>query len=107
MADADGVLDKIAAGIPFASLASEFSSCASSARGGSLGSFLPGTMVPEFDKVIFSPVTIIGEVIGPVETKVRKSLVCVTAYDAMKFAILTFSPFKRFKTPVWISPHYC
>jgi peptidyl-prolyl cis-trans isomerase C len=75
--EADGVLDKIAAGLSFASLASEFSTCPSSARGGSLGSFSPGTMVPEFDKTIFSPATIIGEVVGPIETKVRSCLLCV------------------------------
>jgi len=72
MDDADMILEKISTGSTFASLANEFSKCPSgAARGGSLGSFSPGTMVPEFDKVIFSPTTIIGEVVGPVQTKVR------------------------------------
>ena len=35
-------------------------------RGGDLGSFGPGAMVPEFDKVVFSGE--IGQVYGPVQT---------------------------------------
>ena len=58
-------------GSTFASLASEYSSCPSASRGGSLGSFAPGTMVPEFDAVIFNPDTSVGEVVGPVATQVR------------------------------------
>lgn len=46
----------------FAALAGEYSTCPSKSRGGSLGSFSPGTMVKEFDEVIFSPQTQIGEV---------------------------------------------
>lgn len=61
----------------FASLAREYSTCPSGASGGSLGSFAPGTMVPEFDKVIFSPDTIIGSVIGPVQTKFGYHLIVV------------------------------
>ena len=52
---ADEVLTKIGEGkSTFNALASEYSSCPSAARGGSLGSFSPGTMVKEFDNVIFS-----------------------------------------------------
>eukprot|EP00593_Proboscia_inermis_P001215 CAMPEP_0171294938 /NCGR_PEP_ID=MMETSP0816-20121228/3477_1 /TAXON_ID=420281 /ORGANISM="Proboscia inermis, Strain CCAP1064/1" /LENGTH=118 /DNA_ID=CAMNT_0011767179 /DNA_START=261 /DNA_END=617 /DNA_ORIENTATION=- len=61
----------------FATLAREYSTCPSGAEGGSLGSFRPGTMVPEFDKVIFSPDTIIGSVIGPVKTKFGYHLIVV------------------------------
>ena len=71
MEDADQVLEKLGSGSSFASLASEFSICPSGAQGGSLGSFSPGTMVSEFDRVIFSPDTNLGEVVGPVQTKVR------------------------------------
>eukprot|EP00555_Chaetoceros_dichaeta_P007192 CAMPEP_0198264762 /NCGR_PEP_ID=MMETSP1447-20131203/17356_1 /TAXON_ID=420782 /ORGANISM="Chaetoceros dichaeta, Strain CCMP1751" /LENGTH=174 /DNA_ID=CAMNT_0043953831 /DNA_START=52 /DNA_END=576 /DNA_ORIENTATION=+ len=52
----------------FTELAQEYSTCPSGAGGGSLGSFGPGTMVPEFDAAIFSPDAVIGSVIGPVET---------------------------------------
>jgi peptidyl-prolyl cis-trans isomerase C len=72
------VMDKLASGSTFGSLASEYSTCpASGSRGGSLGSFSPGTMVAEFDKVIFSPDTKIGVVIGPVGTKFGYHLIVV------------------------------
>ena len=39
--------------LDFAGAASQFSKCPSSARGGKLGKFGPGAMVPEFDDVVF------------------------------------------------------
>merc|ERR1712127_530359 len=76
--DAEMVLDKLASGTSsFAELAREYSSCPSGSSGGSLGSFEPGTMVPEFDKVIFSPETPMGTVMGPVETKFGYHLIVV------------------------------
>jgi len=69
--DAKKIMDNIAEGSSFANLAQEFSTCPSGAQGGSLGTFNPGTMVAEFDQVVFSPETNIGEVVGPVQTKVR------------------------------------
>ena len=50
----------------FSELAKEHSQCRSGARGGDLGVFGPGQMVPEFDKVVWSAP--IGEVQGPVKT---------------------------------------
>ena len=52
----------------FQDCAMDFSTCPSGKRGGSLGSFSPGQMVPEFDKVVFNPDTQIGELQGPVLT---------------------------------------
>lgn len=75
--EADDVMKKLEDGSTFASLASEFSTCPSSARGGSLGSFSPGTMVAEFDEVIFSPETNIGEVAGPVQTQFGYHIIVV------------------------------
>lgn len=76
--DASMVLDKLAAGTStFSELAREYSTCPSGASGGSLGSFEPGTMVPEFDAVIFSPDTVIGTILGPVETKFGYHLIVV------------------------------
>ena len=74
--DAVMVLEKLQAGggVSFASFASEYSSCPSKNQGGSLGSFRPGTMVPEFDEVIFNPETKLNQVVGPVMTPVRKSI---------------------------------
>jgi peptidyl-prolyl cis-trans isomerase C len=52
----------------FADCARDYSTCPSASQGGSLGSFPPGKMVPEFDKVIFSPDTKVGQIVGPVMT---------------------------------------
>jgi len=65
------ILDQLQQGeAKFADLARQYSTCPSASQGGSLGSFGPGTMVKEFDKVIFSPETQIGTVVGPVQTQV-------------------------------------
>lgn len=61
----------------FEVLAKEYSNCPSGSDGGSLGTFEPGTMVPEFDKVIFSPKTVIGAVVGPIQTKFGYHLIVV------------------------------
>jgi peptidyl-prolyl cis-trans isomerase C len=53
----------------FEDCARQFSTCPSASKGGSLGSFGPGTMVKEFDQVIFSPETRIGDIKGPVLTQ--------------------------------------
>ncbi len=61
----------------FASLASKYSTCPSKSRGGSLGSFGPGTMVAEFDQVVFAPDTKIGQIMGPVQTQFGYHLLVV------------------------------
>lgn len=66
-------------GADFAELAQTHSSCPSGASGGDLGSFGPGMMVPEFDKVVFSAP--INEVQGPVETSFGYHLLIVTARE--------------------------
>jgi peptidyl-prolyl cis-trans isomerase C len=68
---------KISDGADFADLAREHSSCPSSAKGGDLGSFGPGQMVPEFDKVVFS--ADVNEVQGPVKTQFGYHLLEVTS----------------------------
>lgn len=67
---------KIENGADFAALASEYSSCPSGQKGGDLGTFGRGAMVPEFDKVVFSAP--IGEVQGPVKTQFGYHLLEVT-----------------------------
>ncbi len=69
--------NKIAEGADFANLAKEHSSCPSGANGGDLGSFGPGQMVPEFDKVVFSAP--VNEVQGPVKTEFGYHLLEVTS----------------------------
>jgi peptidyl-prolyl cis-trans isomerase C len=58
---------QIADGSDFADVARDNSSCPSAKQGGDLGSFGPGMMVPEFDKVVFNDD--IGVVHGPVQTQ--------------------------------------
>ena len=68
---------QIADGADFAELAKEHSTCPSGSSGGDLGSFGPGQMVPEFDKVVFSAP--VNEVQGPVKTKFGFHLLEVTS----------------------------
>lgn len=65
-------------GVSFATLANKYSTCPSGKdRGGSLGSFKPGTMVKEFDDVVFAPSTRLGTIYGPVQTKFGYHLIVV------------------------------
>ena len=67
---------QIEGGASFADLAREHSSCPSGQRGGELGEFGPGQMVPEFDQVVFSaPVQTVQ---GPVKTQFGYHLLEVT-----------------------------
>jgi peptidyl-prolyl cis-trans isomerase C len=59
---------QIADGADFGELAKQHSSCPSGQRGGSLGEFGEGAMVPEFDAVVFSDLPI-GQVSDVVQTK--------------------------------------
>ena len=60
----------------FESAASEFSQCPSGKQGGNLGSFGPGMMVPEFDRVVFNEE--IGKLHGPVQTQFGYHLLEIT-----------------------------
>lgn len=73
----DVVMERLRDGAPFAEVAREFSTCPSGSSGGSLGSFSPGTMVKEFDEVIFDKDTNIGELMGPVQTQFGYHLIVV------------------------------
>ena len=68
--------EEIAKGGDFGQIAMEHSQCPSSRRGGDLGEFGPGQMVPEFDKVVFS--ADVGTVQGPVKTQFGFHLLEVT-----------------------------
>ena len=67
-AEARQLKEQIVQGAVFADLAKEHSQCPSGSQGGSLGEFGQGDMVPEFDQVVFSDLTI-GEVSEPVKTQ--------------------------------------
>lgn len=60
------LLNQLNAGADFAELAKSHSACPSGQKGGDLGTFAKGDMVPEFDEVVFkaSP----NKVHGPVRT---------------------------------------
>jgi peptidyl-prolyl cis-trans isomerase C len=64
-------------GRDFAEVAKQHSSCPSGRQGGDLGSFGPGQMVPEFDKVVFSGE--LNKVHGPVKTQFGYHLLEITS----------------------------
>lgn len=70
---------QIEAGTDFAAAAKEHSQCPSSAKGGDLGTFEKGRMVPEFDQAVFSGN--VGEVQGPIKTQFGYHLLEVTSRD--------------------------
>ncbi|RVU55193.1 peptidylprolyl isomerase [Anaerosphaera multitolerans] len=51
---AEEILEKLNNGENFEELASQYSTCPSKEKGGNLGTFNPGQMVPEFDNAVFS-----------------------------------------------------
>jgi len=53
-AQANELLVKLKRGVSFDTLARTHSTCPSKRHGGSLGEFSRGTMVPPFDKAVFS-----------------------------------------------------
>ncbi|MCA8951629.1 MAG: peptidylprolyl isomerase [Planctomycetes bacterium] len=67
---------QIEGGADFADLAKQHSSCPSGQRGGDLGTFGQGQMVPEFDKVVFNGE--VGVVHGPVKTQFGYHLLEIT-----------------------------
>ncbi|RLA73165.1 MAG: peptidylprolyl isomerase [Epsilonproteobacteria bacterium] len=67
---------QIEAGTDFAEVARNNSSCPSRAKGGDLGVFSEGQMVPEFDKAVFKGK--VGDLVGPVKTEFGYHLIKIT-----------------------------
>lgn len=67
---------QIEEGAAFADLAARYSKCPSGQKGGDLGTFQPGQMVPEFDEVVFK--ADLDQVHGPVETQFGYHLIEIT-----------------------------
>jgi len=65
--EAEDLVKKLNEGKSFEELAQKFSKCPSSARGGDLGEFQRGRMVPEFEAAAFALGA--NEVSKPVRTK--------------------------------------
>jgi len=70
---------QIESGTDFAEAARQHSKCPSGQRGGDLGEFGTGQMVPEFDQVVFSKE--LGQVHGPVQTQFGYHLIEITSRD--------------------------
>ena len=68
---------QIEAGADFAEIAKQQSQCPSGRRGGDLGTFGRGQMVPEFDKVVFTGD--LNTVHGPVQTQFGYHLLEITS----------------------------
>jgi len=66
---------KIEAGADFSELAARHSQCPSGKRGGDLGEFARGQMVPEFDRVVFTEA--VGRTHGPVKTQFGYHLILI------------------------------
>lgn len=64
---AEEIIDKINGGLSFEEAAEKYSKCPSKDRGGDLGYFSRGRMVPEFEKAAFDMKK--GEMVGPVQTQ--------------------------------------
>lgn len=69
------VKEEIAGGLEFGEAAKKYSTCPSKERGGDLGSFEKGRMVPEFEEVAFTQE--IGVVSEPVQTQFGYHLILV------------------------------
>ncbi len=65
--EAEKLKQRIAKGEDFSKIARKYSQCPSGKKGGDLGEFGSGQMVPAFDKVVFKQPLL--TVHGPVKTK--------------------------------------
>ncbi|WP_104402733.1 peptidylprolyl isomerase PpiC [Vibrio penaeicida] len=63
---AEDIVNQLKKGAKFQTLAKKHSSCPSGKKGGDLGEFKKGQMVPQFDKAVFS-----GEVLKPMVVKTK------------------------------------
>lgn len=70
------VIEKINGGAKFADMAQEYSSCPSKERGGDLGLFGQGQMVPEFEAAAFA--ADLNEISEPVQTQFGYHVITVT-----------------------------
>lgn len=75
--ECEDLKNQIAEGADFAELAKQHSKCPSGSRGGDLGEFGQGQMVPEFDQVVFSGE--LNTVHGPIQTQFGFHLLEITS----------------------------
>jgi len=79
---AEAILAEIAAGLEFGEAASRYSEDPSAERGGDIGSYGRGELVPEFERAAFGAKP--GELVGPVKTVFGFHLIKVLANDGRK-----------------------
>ena len=87
--------------LKFAELAQQHSTCPSSKKGGSLGSFGPGTNAPKFDEVCW--LAPIGVVQGPVQTGAGFHLILVT--ERKEYTVTGRTVVAKTPTPAVEEPH--
>jgi peptidyl-prolyl cis-trans isomerase C len=75
--ECNGLKSEIENGTSFEDIAKKHSQCPSGSKGGDLGKFGPGQMVPEFDKAVFSGD--VGVLYGPIKTQFGYHLLEVTS----------------------------
>ena len=73
--DAQNIMARLEKGENFEALAKRFSKCPSKSKGGNLGWFNKGDMVPEFENAAFSAQK--GAVVGPVRTQFGYHIILV------------------------------
>ena len=73
--DAQNIMARLDKGEKFEDLAKRFSKCPSKSKGGNLGWFGKGDMVPEFENAAFSAQK--GAVVGPVKTQFGYHIILV------------------------------
>ena len=74
--EANNLLSQIKGGKKFEKLAKKHSQCPSGKKGGDLGFFTRGKMVPEFENAVFN--MNVGQVSAPVKTQFGYHLIKVT-----------------------------
>lgn len=78
----EDLIKQIQAGEDFTKLAKDYSQCPSGQRGGELGDFQQGMMVPEFDAVIFDKNNATNEVYAePVKTQFGYHVIEILSRD--------------------------
>jgi peptidyl-prolyl cis-trans isomerase C len=80
--EAKKILEEINNGLDFAEAASKYSNCPSKDRGGALGDFTKGKMVPEFEQAAFNMNA--GETSDPVKTQFGYHLIKVDKVNEAK-----------------------
>ncbi len=79
--ECEKIAGKLDQGENFSGLAKKFSTCPSAKKGGDLGEFRKGAMVPAFDKAVFANGSEDKKYLGPIKTKFGFHLIQVLYKD--------------------------